>query len=109
MCDIGDDFELERLLAITLARVEDMERERTAMNLRMLDLEAQRDVALDERDAANARAQNAKHTTSQALRQQAAQASVDLRNIAHSLKSAGRTKMAHDAEERAAKLVEALR
>lgn len=100
---------LEKLLALALAHAEALERERTALNLRVLELETQRDCLMDERDAAIARAQGASHGCSSKLRHEAMQCSVELLDFAHSLKATGRPVKAAAAEARSRKLVEALR
>lgn len=106
---------LEQLLALTLAKVAQLERSATAANLRALDAETERDVAFDTTERAvdmmdkltNA-LKRVKHETSQTLRHEATQAVVQMRNAAHSLKAAGRPTKATELEERAAKLLKAL-
>lgn len=100
---------LEALLAHTLERATAAEASATAASLRALAAEDARDVALEERDAAIARDQAARRAGSDDLRHNAAQASVELLNFAHSLKAAGRPVMAQAAIDRAEKLVKALR
>lgn len=90
---------LEQLLALTLARVQHLERALTAANLRVLQAETARDVALDDLAAVD---------VSQELRHQSAQAICDMRNAAHSLKSAGRPTIASGLEQRALYLQRAL-
>jgi hypothetical protein len=100
---------LEQALALALARIEALEAALTSAHVRELEAETARDVALDERDAAIARAQRGSHAGGQELRHHVVQASVEMRSVAHTLKKVNRPAMAAAMETRAQKLVEALR
>lgn len=93
---------------VLLERIAYLEASLTAANLRALELQTQRDVTLDERDAAIARAQKLGALGGSNLRREVMQASVELLDFAHTMDPRAPLKAAA-ARHRSKKLVEALR